>query len=174
MCADMETSHPQFLYWSKTLKLEILFLQFMRAQRDGNFLMYLEALGSIVPWMFAMDHFHYARWLSVHVRDLIQLEHECPKVWNEFLKGHFVTQKTSHTTVNAAGKQLFSYGNRKLENIPPSRAALLQHAKHASFQAGHVWGQAMIADPSLPSPSEWGWQKGWKLDTIVDHACRSF
>ena len=43
-----------------------------------------------------MDHFHYARWLSVHVRDLIQLEHECPKVWNEFLKGHFVTQKTSH------------------------------------------------------------------------------
>ena len=31
-CVDMETSHPQFLYWSKTLKLEILFLQFMRAQ----------------------------------------------------------------------------------------------------------------------------------------------
>ena len=62
------------------------------------------------------------------------------------------------TTVNAARKQLFSYGNRKLENIPPSRAALLQHAKHASFQAGHVWGQAIIADPSLPSPSEWGWQ----------------
>ena len=63
------------------------------------------------------------------------------------------------TTVNAARKQLFSYGNRKLENIPPSRAALLQHAKHASFQAGQVWGQAMIADPSLRSPSEWGWQK---------------
>lgn len=43
-CADMETNHPQFFYWSKTLKLEILFLQFMRAQREGNFLMYIEAL----------------------------------------------------------------------------------------------------------------------------------
>jgi len=95
-CADMESSHPQFFYWSKTLKLEVLFLQFMRSQRDGNFLMYLEVLGSIIPWMFAMDHFHYARWLSVHVRDLMQLEGECPTVWNEFLKGHFVTQKTSH------------------------------------------------------------------------------
>ena len=73
-CADMEINHPQFLYWSKTLKLEILFLQFMRAQREGNFLMYIEALGSIIPWMFAMDHFHYARWLSVHERDLVQLE----------------------------------------------------------------------------------------------------
>ena len=94
-CADMESSHPQFFSWGKTLKLEVLFLQFMRSQRDGNFLMYLEALGSIIPWMLAMDHFHYARWLSVHVMDLIQLEDECPTVWNEFLKGHFVTQKTS-------------------------------------------------------------------------------
>ncbi len=58
--------------------------------------MYIEALGSIIPWKFAMDHFHYARWLSVHVRDLMQLECECPTVWDEFLKGHFVTQKTCH------------------------------------------------------------------------------
>ena len=58
--------------------------------------MYFEALGSIIPWMFAMDHFHYARWLSVHARDLMQLECECPTVWNEFLKGHFLTQKTCH------------------------------------------------------------------------------
>ena len=43
-----------------------------------------------------MDHFHYARWLYVHVRDLMQLEGECPTVWNEFLKGHFVSQKTLH------------------------------------------------------------------------------
>ena len=64
-CASMETSHPQFLYWSKTLKLEVLFLQFMLSQREGKFLVYVEALGSIIPWMFAMDHFHYARWLSV-------------------------------------------------------------------------------------------------------------
>ena len=54
---------------------------------------------------------------------------------------------------------LFPYGNRKLENIPPSRAALLQHVKHASFQAGYIWGQAPTANPYLPSPSEWGWQK---------------
>ena len=93
-CADMEINHPQFLYWSKTLKLEILFFQFMRAQRESNFLMYIKALGSIIRWMFAMDHFHYTRWLSVHVRDLMQLECECPTVWNEFLKGHLVTQKT--------------------------------------------------------------------------------
>jgi len=67
-CADMESSHPQFFYWSKTL---VLFLQFMQSQRDGNFLMYLEALGSIIPWMFAMEHFPFVQWLSVHVRDFM-------------------------------------------------------------------------------------------------------
>ena len=62
-------------------------------------------------------------------------------------------------TVNAARKQLFSYGNRKLENLPPTRAALYQHVKRASFQAGYIWGQALIANPSLPSPGDWGWKK---------------
>ncbi len=62
-------------------------------------------------------------------------------------------------TVNAARKHLFSYGNRKLENIPPSRAALLQHVRRAAFQAGHVWGQALISNPNLPCPSQWGWRK---------------
>ena len=59
-------------------------------------------------------------------------------------------------TVNDARKVLFSHGNRGLQNIPPSKAALLQHVKRAAYQAGHVWGQALIANPSLPSPSKWG------------------
>ena len=44
--------------------------------------------------MFSIDHFHYARWLSVHIRDLEQFENECPVVRDEFGKSHFVTQKT--------------------------------------------------------------------------------
>lgn len=65
------------------------------------------------------------------------------------------------TDVNEARKHLFSYCNRNLENIPPSRAALLQHVKRAAYQAGYVWGQTLEANPTLPSPSEWG----WKLDS---------
>jgi len=56
-------------------------------------------------------------------------------------------------TVNAAKKQLF---NRKLENLPSSRVALYQNVKCASFQAGYIWGQALIANPS---PGDWGWKK---------------
>ncbi len=54
---------------------------------------------------------------------------------------------------------MFARRNHMLENIPPSRAALFQHVKHAIYQAGHIWGNTLIACPSLPSASEWVWTK---------------
>ena len=61
--------------------------------------------------------------------------------------------------VNEARKRLFAFGNGQLENIPPTSSALLQHVKRAVFQAGHVWGQALVANASVPSPSDWGWER---------------
>ena len=61
--------------------------------------------------------------------------------------------------VNEERKRLFAFGNRQLENIPPTSAALLQHAKHAAFQAGHMWGQSLVANASTPSPEDWGWER---------------
>ena len=46
--------------------------------------------------MFARDHYHYARWMTVHVRDLLTLEVNSPTTHAEFLKGNFVTKKTTH------------------------------------------------------------------------------
>ena len=33
-----------------------------------------------------------------------------------------------------------------------------KHIKRAVYQEGHVWAQIFSAIPTLPSPSEWGWQ----------------
>ena len=33
------------------------------------------------------------------------------------------------------------------------------------YQAGHIWGQALIASPELPSPADWGWVK------VLDQWC---
>ena len=68
----------------------------MRAQREGLFHLYIESLGKIIPWMFALDHYHYARWLTVHVKDMLALEDTCPSTHTQFVNGNFVTQKTRH------------------------------------------------------------------------------
>ncbi len=109
-CNHMQVSHPQFNY-SKVMKLQLLFLQFLRSQREANFQLYIEALGKIIPWMFAMDHIHYARWLTIHVIDLLQLQSRCPEIYEDYVKGRFVTQKTSHKFSCLAHDQIHEQQN---------------------------------------------------------------
>ena len=55
-CKYMASTHPQFDYWQKVLQFKVLFLQFMRSLREQRFMDYVESLGKIIPWMFALDH----------------------------------------------------------------------------------------------------------------------
>ena len=85
---------------------------------------------------------------------------------------------SSETTVNSARKNIFTTKSRSIENIPPTRAALLQHTKRALYQGGHVWGKAHVCNPLLPSPQLYGWQKsefkGWlPLWTLLTEAAAS-
>ena len=88
---------PQFKYWATVLDLEILLLQFVKATREGNFQVYLQVLGKVLPWFFAMNLSNYSRWLPVHVRDLLRLEKTHPTLFTEFsAHGKFVVQKSQH------------------------------------------------------------------------------
>ena len=80
---------------------------------------------------------------------------------------HFVVLLYSKTCeaerVNEARQELFARG-RSVENIPPTQGALIQYVYRAAFQAGYIWGQALVPQQQLPSPSNWGWeetQDGW-------------
>ena len=76
------------------LSLEIMLLMYVRSLREGNFDLYVQSLAHIVPWMFALDHTHYSRWLSVHIRDLTSLSVNHPNIHAEFRAGKFVVHKT--------------------------------------------------------------------------------
>ena len=61
--------------------------------------------------------------------------------------------------VDAARQVLFARNSKSLESIPPTEAALKQHAIRAEYQSGYVWAQSLEKDPHLPSPSSWGWER---------------
>ena len=90
----MSKDHPQFLYWNRILFLELCVLQLIRAIREGNFSLYKKSLVSLVPWMFSLDHINYARWMSVHIRDMSLLFSSHPDIHQEFTNGSFVVHKT--------------------------------------------------------------------------------
>ena len=78
------------------MNLELLLLQFLKAHREGNFSFYIESLSKILPWMFALDHIYYSRWLTIHLKNLNDLPDVCPSAYNAFSDGQFVTQKSTH------------------------------------------------------------------------------
>ena len=57
-------------------------------------ILYLEAIRELLPWLFALDSHNYARWLSVHYRDMCELPLKHPDVYAEFHSGSFVVHKT--------------------------------------------------------------------------------
>ena len=58
-----------------------------------------------------MDHYHYARWLTVHVTDLNKLPNDSPHTHTEFVNGNFVTQKSSHKFSALAHDQIHEQQN---------------------------------------------------------------
>ncbi|KAK3925234.1 hypothetical protein KUF71_002620, partial [Frankliniella fusca] len=68
---EMRKSSVQFRFWDIALQLELTVLLLVRATRTANFCLYKKALKMLAPWFFALDHVNYARWLPVHIRDLV-------------------------------------------------------------------------------------------------------
>ena len=65
----------------------------------------------------------------------------------------------THTSVNQAQKELFARKERTIALIPPTQAALIQHVKRATYQAGYCWSQSCNAATEMPSPYVWWWTK---------------
>lgn len=86
---------------------------------------------------------------------------------------------SSCTEVNMARLDLFARKQRAYDSIPPTSAALKEHCKRATFQAGYVWRQSLVLKPKIPCPSTWGWQKVnsdwfpyWTNMTAVAKSCQ--
>jgi len=92
-CIRHRESHPQFDYRYTVWKVELLLLFFVRSLPEGNFHLYLSSLSA--PLFFALDHTHYSRWLSVHIRDMVTPRARVPDVAEQFSQGKFVVRKTN-------------------------------------------------------------------------------
>ena len=87
----MSSESPTFGYWQLVMDLEKKVLMFVRAQRSKDFFLYIQSLKDLVPYFFALDHGNYARWTSVHIRDLCSLPESIHKA---FCRGFWVLSKT--------------------------------------------------------------------------------
>ena len=93
----METKSPQFKFWSIAMKMVMGYLMFLLSIRSSNFKLYVSSIGNFLPWIFAFDHVHYARWLTIHHYDMEMLQEINPEIYEEF-KSHrnFTVKRTKN------------------------------------------------------------------------------
>ena len=71
-------------------------MRFERSLWEGDFALYVQVCYELGSWFHVMDHTNYARWLPVHVGDMVQHSEKHPTIHAEFPKGKFVVQKSPH------------------------------------------------------------------------------
>ena len=98
-------------YWRLILELQIDILVFIRSIRESNFHLYVLSLKNLMKWFFSMDHYNYARWVTVHLFDLVNLHINCPDVYKAFSEGKFAFQKTLNQFSKMAIDQLHEQNN---------------------------------------------------------------
>ena len=113
--AQKSETSTMTLYWKNILEMQIHILIFIRAY--SNFELYVVSLKSLMKWFFALDHYNYARWLSVHLFDLLSLENSLPDIYQNFKDGHFSFQKSNREFSSIALDQVHEQNNAVLKSV---------------------------------------------------------
>ena len=113
-------------FWFTVIEMEILLFMFVRSLRQADFDLFVRSLRDIIPWMFALDHVHYARWLPVFLEDLLALPSEQRHTFECFLKGYFTIKKSNRDFSNIGIDQAHEQNN-KLVKIDGGAIGILEN-----------------------------------------------
>ena len=114
---DIRSSTSQMcFFWKMVMNFEINVLIFVRSIREGNFEVYIESLRKVINWYFILDKYHYARWLAIHLFDLLTLDVKFPEVYTQMQKGFFSFQKSNREFSRMALDQIHEQNNRVIKS----------------------------------------------------------
>ena len=102
-------------YWFIVLEHETLLFIFIRSWRSADFDLFRRCLKEIIPWMFALDHAHYSMPLSVFHHDLERLGDTNEKIFQNFMEGRFVVNKSGKAFSCIAEDQAHKQNNKRIE-----------------------------------------------------------
>ena len=107
-----------FRFYLLLLNLKLLVLQFVRSVRTGNRYIYIASITNITYFFFALNHFNYARWTPVHIRDMLTLPGLHPEVNRHFQEGRFTINKTGKLFSNIG----LDHGQEQISKISNTMA----------------------------------------------------
>ena len=114
-CIQQSSKVPQIKYWQTVYDMDMLLLRFVRSVRTEDLFLYEKSLDEIADWVFILDHYNYARWLTVHVRDMMNVLVKHPALYRQFADGFFTIAKTQNPFAMIGFDQTNEQQNKELK-----------------------------------------------------------
>ena len=89
---DKFSNIPNFVLWRTYMRVVETLFDFIRRNRDGDWLLHLNAFAEMLPWMTIYDHTNYAQWGPVYLVEMKCLETSHRELYQEFMSGNFVVK----------------------------------------------------------------------------------
>lgn len=93
-------------FWDSYLHAVQVLLCFLRAERVGDWQLYLDSMIAMLPVMFAFDRINYARWLPVYIYDMLNLPDTALPVYEQFKDGAFSVNRTGKSFAGVSTDQV--------------------------------------------------------------------
>ncbi|KXJ20012.1 hypothetical protein AC249_AIPGENE15286 [Exaiptasia diaphana] len=86
--SEAKAKSKVFCFWMEYISVVLLLLQFVKAERIGDWQLHLSSTAPMVPYFYSMNRMNYSRWLPVYLADMNMLQTTHPAVHEEFLNGN--------------------------------------------------------------------------------------
>ena len=94
-----------FRYWNQFIIRHTTVLDLVRADREGNWPLHLDAMQRALYEFSAWDAVNYQRWGSIYLEEARNLEESHPDIYANFMNGSFSIKDTTHQFVAVGGDQ---------------------------------------------------------------------
>ena len=94
--SEARVESKMFAFWEQYCDMVNALLQQIKAERSGNWDLYLSTLAVITPDFYALDRPNYSRWLPIYIEDMRKLKSKHPQVYEEFATGNFSISRSGH------------------------------------------------------------------------------
>ena len=85
---------PTGKLWIQYMKMIDILRTALRAQRTGNFILYLKAIQEMLPFFAASGLNNYTKSICLYLQDMLQLKDTNHRICTHFINGHFVLRRT--------------------------------------------------------------------------------
>jgi hypothetical protein len=93
-CSSAGSNSQTFAFWNEYISMVGILLDFIRAEREGDWTQHLTSVSEMLPLFFAFDRPNYSRWVAIYISDMHLLPETAPEVYQQFVSGNHVVARS--------------------------------------------------------------------------------